>query len=81
MGDTSWLDDQSLLPPLIGNTCVVQRIVVQGRPCGQYARRKQWCAIAQAEDAFLKVVDSVGIARVPMFQQERIARPLPRIGT
>ena len=35
----------------------------------------------KAEDAFLKVVDSVGFARVPMFQQERIAGPLSRILT
>jgi hypothetical protein len=40
---------------------------------------KRVCAIAQVEDAFLKVVDSVGFARVPTFQQEGIAHPLPRI--
>jgi hypothetical protein len=37
--------------------------------------------LRNAEDAFLKVFDSLGFARVLTFQQERIAYPLPRIRT
>jgi hypothetical protein len=35
--------------------------------------------LRKAEDAVVKVIDSLRFARVPTFQQERIARPLARI--
>src|SRR6266853_6662591 len=73
---TSSLDAQGLLLSLIGHICIVQVIVVQGWPCGQCGSS---APLRNAEDAFLEVFDSLGFARVPTFQQERIAYPLPRI--
>ena len=63
---------------LIGQSRVVRLIVVQGSPCGQCTRCSGSVRLRWAEDAFPKVIDSVGVARVPPFQQERIGRPLPR---